>query len=124
VVALGDLHIDLWGIDMLAQGIWKQTSYDTSAADSDSGLGLTTWLVLDEPFGLNLLHFKPGIRISYLDPSSFLTDDQLREVTVGLRYDAPIDLPLSFMVDYTVLMEEESRALTNDRLVAMFQITY
>ena len=124
VVALGDLKINVWGLDMLAQAIWRQTSYDTSAADSDEGLGLTTWLVFDEPFGLNLLNFKPGIRFSYLDPSSFLTDDQLQEITVGIRYDAPISLPVTFMVDYTVLTEETARALANDRLVAMFQITY
>ena len=94
------------------------------AADSDEGLGLTTWLVFDKPFGLNLLNFKPGIRFSYLDPSSFLADDQLQEITVGIRYDAPVALPITFMVDYTVLTEEASRSLANDRLVAMFQITY
>ena len=124
VVALSDLHFDLWGVDVLVQGIWRQTSYDTSTADSDTALGLTSWLVLNEPFGVHLYHFKPGIRISYLDPSSFLADDQLREMTASLRYDAPIELPLAFIVDYTWLVEEASRALTNDRLVAMFQIEY
>ena len=109
---------------MLVQGIWRQTSFDTSAADSDTALGLTSWLVLDEPFGVHLYNFKPGIRLSYLDPSSFLADDQLQELTASLRYDAPIDLPLAFMVDYTWLVEESARSLANDRLVAMFQIEY
>ena len=124
LVALGDLHVDVWGIDMLVQGIWRQTSYDTSAADSDTALGLTSWLVLDEPFGVHMYNFKPGIRLSYLDPSSFLADDQLQELTASLRYDAPIDLPLAFMVDYTWLVEESARSLANDRLVVMFQLEY
>lgn len=132
----GDFRLDVFGIDMLAQAIWRRISFDdaflvpTDPNAADQSFGMTAWIVLDEPFGLPMFGFKPGYRFSYFDP--FFSDpfDQLIENTVSVRYDPPTPLPLTFFLEATMLTEhaeldEELRAspryLDNNRVVALVQ---
>jgi hypothetical protein len=129
--AFGDVRARLFGIDLLGQVIYRQTNFDTivpfpsdDVAGSESALGVTAWVVLDEPFGLPFFGLKPGYRFSSYDPSSQFTDDQLLEHTISLRYDAPLSLPVSLIADYTFLNEVGPgvRDLTNNRLTFIAQI--
>lgn len=134
----GDVQFNVFGIDLLAQGMFRRIQFDTAfddAADpnaADHSVGVTTWIVLDDPFGLPLFGFKPGYRFSYLDPFFSDVDDQLIEHTFGLRYDPPTPLPMTFLLDATLLFEpaeleldpalrDSARYLDNHRVTAMVQ---
>jgi hypothetical protein len=107
----GDVQFNVFGIDVLAQGIFRRIQFDSAFGDAadpnaaDHSVGVTTWVVLDDPFGLPLFGFKPGYRFSYYDPFFSDPDDQLIEHTFGLRYTPPTDLPVSFLFDATLLFE-------------------
>lgn len=126
-VAFADLSARALGVVVVAQGIYRQTSFDTvlpSGGPSDTGLGATAWLQLDEPFGVNLGGIKPAYRVSYYDVSSTFPDDQLLENSLGLRWDVPVDgLPIALFVDGTLLTElgDGVRDLDNARLTALVQ---
>jgi hypothetical protein len=134
----GDVQFNVFGIDLLAQGIFRRIQFDTAfddAADpnaADHSVGVTGWIVLDEPFGLPFFGFKPGYRFSYLDPFFSDVDDQLIEHTFALRYDPPTPLPMTFLLDATLLFEpaeleldpalrDSARYLDNHRVTAMVQ---
>jgi hypothetical protein len=129
-VGFGDLQVRAMGIVVVAQGIYRQTAFDTllpGGGPTDTGLGGTAWLQLDNPFGLDLHGIKPAYRISYYDVSSAFPDDQLLENTLGLRWDAPIDgLPLALFVDGTLLTElgEGVRDLDNARVTGLVQFDF
>jgi hypothetical protein len=129
-VGFADLSARAMGIVVVAQGIYRQTAFDTVLPDggpSDTGLGATAWLQLDEPFGLDLAGVKPAYRVSYYDVSSTFPDDQLLENTLGVRWDVPVEgLPLALFVDGTVLTEmgEGVRDLDNARLTALVQFDF
>lgn len=131
-----DVRLDVFGIDVLAQGVWRRVSFDDAFLDpldpnaADQSAGLTGWIVLDEPFGLPMFGFKPGYRFSYYDPFFSDPHDQLMENTISLRYDPPTPLRLSFFLEGTLLTEhaeldEDLRAspryLDNNRVVALVQ---
>ena len=120
----GDLRVRGFGVDLLGQVIWRKTSFDTvvpfatrTASASQDALGVTAWIVLDEPLGFDLLGIKPGYRFSYYDPSNAFPDDQLFENSISLRWDAPIEIPVSLIADYTFLTETGAgvRDLDNNR---------
>jgi hypothetical protein len=131
----GDLRLDVFGIDVLAQGIFRRVSFDTAFADdadpaaADHSVGVTSWIVLDEPFGLPMFGFKPGYRFSYYDPYFSDPDDGLMEHTFGVRYDPPTPVPFAVMLDATLLFEDaelaenpdSARYLDNHRIVALVQ---
>jgi hypothetical protein len=132
----GDVRFDVFGVDVLAQGMFRRIQFDTAFEDSadpsaaDHSVGLTTWIVLDEPFGLPMFGFKPGYRFSYYDPFFSDPDDTLVEHTLGLRYDPPTPVPIAFLLDATLLFEagelgaeptDSARYLENHRVVAMVQ---
>lgn len=132
----GDLRIQAFGIDVLAQAIFRQTSFDTVFPDvsapgrTEQAFGVTSWIVLDRPFGLPTFGLKPGYRFSYYDPRSTFPEDQLMEHTFGLRYEPPTSLPMAFIFDVTLLFEsaegdaglrESARNLDNHRAVALVQ---
>lgn len=135
VALAGDVRLKVFGVDVLGQAVWKMTSFDTvfpegDPARTDNGLGVTTWIVLDEPFGLPTFGVKPGYRFSYYDPRSSSPEDQLFEHTFGLRYDPPTPIPMAFIVDVTLLFEsaqlndqlaDSQRYLDNHRAVALVQ---
>lgn len=132
----GDLRLNAFGIDVLAQAIYRRVSFDDVFLDAsdpnaaDQAFGATAWIVLDEPFGLPMFGFKPGYRFSYYDPSFSDPHDQLMEHTVSIRYDPPTPLRLAFILEGTLLSEhaeldsgfaESPRALDNNRIVALVQ---
>jgi hypothetical protein len=127
--ALGfaDLSARVAGFVFVAQGIYRQTSFDTvlpSGGPSDTALGATTWLQLDSPLGLELGGVKPAYRFSYYDVSSAFPDDQLMEHTLGVRWDLPWEgMPLAVFVDGTLLSEvgDGVRDLDNARVTALVQ---
>ncbi|MFZ9887683.1 MAG: hypothetical protein ACO3JL_09285 [Myxococcota bacterium] len=131
--AAADVRADVFGVELLLQGIYRHISFDDvflNAADpnaSDTSLGVVSWIVLDHPFGLPTFGCKPAYRFSYYDPSASDVDDALMEHTVAVRYDPPTALPLAFFVEGTLLLEQgefsgaAGRALENNRLVAMLQ---
>jgi len=134
----GDVQLNVFGIDMLAQGIFRRIQFDTAfddAADpnaADHAVGVTTWFVLRDPFGLPMFGLTPGYRFSYLDPFLSDPDDQLMEHTFAVRYDPPTPLPMSFLLDATLLFEpaeleldpalrDGARYLDNHRVTAIVQ---
>jgi hypothetical protein len=131
-----DLILAAFGVEFVTQIMWRNTTFDTTQADAEGAFGATTWLALDNPFGLPFFGLKPAYRLSYYDPSSLFPEDQLVENTFSVRYDAPIKLPLSFYFGYTWLVEsslrvgggdEESggtRELANNRLHALAQFNF
>jgi hypothetical protein len=130
--ALGfaDLSARVHGVVLVAQGLYRQTSFDTvlpAGAPGDTSLGATAWLQLDAPFGLDLAGVKPAYRVSYYDVSSVFPDDQLLEQTLGVRWDLPWgDVPLALFVDGTLLTElgEGVRDLDNARVSALVQFDF
>jgi hypothetical protein len=127
-----DFTLKSFGIELLAQAIFRQTSFDTVFFEgdpdrNDTAVGLTSWLVFDEPFGVPMFGFRPGVRFSYYDPKGAFPDDQIMEITAGLRYDPPTELPMMFMLDFTALIEpslsggDSTRSLDNNRVVALLQ---
>jgi hypothetical protein len=131
-----DLRINAFGIDVLAQAIVRRIAFDSAFLDptdpsaADHSVGMTAWIVLDEPFGLPSFGFKPGYRFSYYDPFFSDPDDQIMEHTFSIRYDPPTPLPLAFIIDATLLFEnaelntelrQSGRYLENNRVVALLQ---
>ena len=118
------------GLNVAAQGMYRQTSFDTLFPDggdgsADVGMGATAWVFVDRPFGVDLFGVVPAYRFSYYDPSSTFADDQLIENTLGVRWNVPVDgLPVSLFVDGTLLTEtgESVRDLDNARLTALLQL--
>jgi len=127
LIAGGDLWVKALGIDLLLQGIFRLTSFDTVFADTDpsrndTGYGLTGSLTFDEPFGLPLFGIRPGARLSFYDPRSAFDDDQITELTFGARYDLPADIPISALADFTLLLESEgARSIDNNRFNFILQ---
>lgn len=132
----GDFRLDVFGIDVLAQAIYRRVSFDDAFLDpgdpnaADQAFGATAWIVLDEPFGLPMFGFKPGYRFSYYDPSFSDPHDQLMENTLSIRYDPPTPLRVAFILEGTLLTEhaeldeglrESPRYLDNNRVVALVQ---
>lgn len=131
----GDLRIQTMGFDLLGQAAWRSTSFDTvfpqsDPAKTDNALGLTGWIVLDDPLGLPTFGVKPGYRFSYYDPRSSSSEDQLFEHSFGVRYDPPGDVPVTFLLDATLLFEgaqsetglaQGARQLDNHRVTALMQ---
>ena len=131
----GDVRVKMMGIDLLGQAAWRSTSFDTvfpenDPSKTDNALGVTGWIVLDDPFGIPTFGCKPGYRFSYYDPRSSSTDDQLFEHSIALRYDPPGDIPVTFLLDATLLfesaqgdagLENSSRQLDNHRVTALMQ---
>lgn len=134
----GDVQLNVFGIDVLTQGIFRRVQFDTAfddAADpnaADHAVGVTTWAVLRDPFGLPMFGFAPGYRFSFLDPSFSDPDDQLIEHTFAVRYQPPTPLPITFLLDATLLFEpaeleldpalrDGARYLDNHRVTAMVQ---
>jgi hypothetical protein len=130
--ALGfaDLSARVFGVVFVAQGIYRQTSFDTvlpSGGPGDTSLGATAWLQLDAPFGVDLWGMKPAYRFSFYDVSSVFPDDQLLEHTLGLRWDLPFsEIPLTLFVDGTLLSEtgDGVRDLDNARLTTLVQFDF
>ena len=127
-----DFMLSSFGIEVLAQAVIKQTSFDTvfladDPSRTDTALGLTSWVTLNDPFGVPLYGFRPGFRFSYLDPKGAFPDDQVLELTTGIRYDPPTELPLFLTVDFTMLFEpgleggDSTRSVDNHRLTALLQ---
>lgn len=131
VQGFADLRVDLFGIDFLAQVIGRQTTFDslfpavTDPNRAAFAYGATAWLVVDEPFGLPMFGLKPGYRVSFYDPSTSFTDDQLFENTFSMRYDpTAYDLPIALIVDVTIMAEIDAaglRPLDNNRVVGLLQ---
>lgn len=127
----GDLSIDAFGFELLAQGIARQTTFDsvfpevTDPNRSALAFGFTTFVVIDKPFGFSTFGFKPGYRFSYYDPSSSFYDDQLIEQSFALRYDPETyQLPIALVFDFTSVIEmNESglRQMDNNRATALVQ---
>lgn len=125
-----DLEVNVQGIVLAAQAMYKDTAFDSLAptigADgAETGLGATAWLTFDKPLGIDIFGFRPAYRISYFDPSSSFADDAVLENTVGVRWDVPaVGLPLSLIVDGTILTElgEGVRDLDNARATALLQL--
>lgn len=133
-VGYADLSVNVVGINLAAQAIYKQTEFNTlfpTGGDGsvDTGLGATAWIFVDQPAGFDLFGVVPAYRFSYYDPSSTFSDDQLIENTLGVRWNIPALLiegapPLSLFVDGTLLTEigEGVRDLDNARVTALLQL--
>lgn len=129
-VGFADVSVAAFGLNLAAQGIYKQTEFLTLLPDAgegavDTGLGATAWVFVDAPFGLDTFGIIPAYRFSYYDPSSTVADDQLLENTLGVRWNIPVaGLPLSLFVDGTLLTEfgEGVRDLDNARATALLQL--
>lgn len=132
MTAFGDIRADVAGVELVAQGIVRQTSFNTLVPDptdprgQETALGATAWLVFRDPFGISLGGVIPGYRISYYDPSSAFEDDQLLENTIGLRYDLPKPFPVALLADFTILTELGTgvRDLDNNRLTLVAQFEW
>ena len=127
----GDMYLDAFGLQVLAQGIFRQTTFDSVFPEvqdsnrSTMGLGFTSSIVLDKPFGVSTFGLKPGYRFSYYDPTSSFYDDQLMEHALALRYDPETyDLPIALILDFTSLIEMNEtgfRQFDNNRFTAIVQ---
>jgi hypothetical protein len=127
-VGFVDLELKVAGIELAAQGIYKDVAFDsltpTIGADgAETGLGATAWLTVDKPLGIDIFGLRPAYRISYFDPSSSFADDAVLENTLALRWDTPLQ-GLSLIVDATLLTEigEGVRDLDNARGTALLQL--
>ncbi len=139
VVGFADVALTIAGLELVAEGIGRQTALTTfipdpsNPAGQESGWGAATWvgytIGLGDMFGAKI-DAKPAIRFAFYDPSSAFPTDQLMESTIGVRLDGDRKvMPLSFLIDYTFLTELgdlgnniAARDLANNRLTALFQI--
>jgi hypothetical protein len=133
-VGFVDVEFALAGLELVVEGIGRQTSLSTLAPDAaETGLGATSWIAYDIALpSVDMLggrwHVKPAVRASYFDPSSAFQTDALFETTFGVRLTGK-DLPLSVFADYTLLSEigdvgggAAARDLQNNRFTAMMQL--
>ena len=127
-VGFVDAQVKVAGISFAGQAIYKQTTFDSTLPDfgtTESGLGVTASVFVEQPFGVSLSGVRPAYRISYFDPSSSIGSDAVIENTLGVRWDIPVDdLPVSLLVDGTLLTETGTgvRDLDNARLSALLQL--
>ncbi|HEY4221179.1 MAG TPA: hypothetical protein VGO62_07545 [Myxococcota bacterium] len=137
LVGFVDAELAIDGISAVVEAEGRQTAFTTldpsgtNPAGSETSLGGALWigytvdLVRDLGFAVT-----PAYRLSIYDPSSSFAVDQLMENTLGVRIDGdPLHMPLSFVVDYTILTEVgdfqnnvQVRDLADNRLTALFQI--
>ncbi len=132
-----DSEVDVAGFEAVVELEGRQTALTTLVPDPQNPAGQETasgaalWLGykldLVDDFGVSV---TPAYRVSFYDPSSSFQTDQLLENTIGVRVDGDArKLPLSFLVDYTVLTElgdlahnVQARDIADNRLTALFQI--
>lgn len=139
MVGFADVALTFAGLELVAEGIGRQTALTTfipdpsNPAGQESGWGVATWLGYTIGLGDLLgakVDAKPAVRFAVYDPSSAFFTDQLMETTVGVRLDGDRKvMPLSFLLDYTFLTElgdfantDLSDSIANNRLTALFQI--
>jgi hypothetical protein len=131
VIGGADVALELLGFQLVAQGVYRITSFTTVVPDPanelgrDTGVGATAWLWVVEPLGIPLYGFSPAYRISVFDPSSAFLSDQLLENSIGVRWDVPFDdVPVSLFLDATILTEvgDGARDLENNRITALVQV--
>jgi hypothetical protein len=136
-VGFVDAAVSVAGFQAVVEAEGRQTALTTLVPDptnpagTETAMGGALWLgytvdlVKDLGFAVT-----PAYRASFYDPSSSFQIDQLLENTVAVRIDGdPAKMPLSFMIDYTILTElgdishnVQTRDLADNRLTALFQI--
>ena len=137
VVAFADLSLSVAGLSAVIEGEFRDTALNTLFPDQSNPAGQETssggalWLGYSIDMSKDLgFAVTPAYRISFYDPSSSFQTDQLLENTLGVRIDGdPARMPLSFLIDYTILTELgdvahnlTARDIADNRLTALFQI--
>jgi hypothetical protein len=131
--ALGfaDVSLHVMGVEAVVVGQFRQTNFATlspdpaSPAGSENAFGVTGWVALSEPFGVDLFGITPAYRISYYDPSNRFADDQALENTLAIRWAAPVPhLSVAVIAEGTLLTElgDGVRDLDNARAALMVQL--
>jgi hypothetical protein len=138
-VGFADVAVTMAGFEVVVEAIGRQTSLTTvfpdptNPAGQENGWGAASWIgyTVDVSSMVGAaLDVKPALRFAFYDPSSAFPTDQLLETTVGVRLDGDRSaVPLSFLVDYTLITElgdigtgNAARDLGNNRLTALLQI--
>ncbi|RAL21534.1 hypothetical protein DL240_11770 [Lujinxingia litoralis] len=123
-----DLQVNLYGATLLANVLATSVgSPDLPDSPEVSALGYTLQLAYEEPF----FGLQPAYRFSSYDPSSNYGDvpsvlfenDRLTYHTLGLGYNART-YPVRAMANYTLTVEQDARALDNNRLDLLLQLSW
>jgi hypothetical protein len=125
-----DLDLKVAGAIVQAQYMQRQTRFADVDVESDrTATGYHVAVGYELPWGI-----VPAYRYAYLDPTSEFTSldssvqelfdiDELTHHTVGLTWRAP-EAPFLAQINYTLTVENENRALDNDRLEILTQVEF
>lgn len=125
-----DLDLKVAGAIVQAQFMQRQTSFVDVDVESDrTSTGYHVAVGYELPWGIT-----PAYRYAFLDPTSDFSSldssvqalfdiDELTYHTVGLTWRAP-SAPFMAQINYTLTVENENRALENDRLELLTQVEF
>ncbi|MCA9538638.1 MAG: hypothetical protein KC620_07100, partial [Myxococcales bacterium] len=130
----GDLNVNLdlgiVGVMLQAQFMQRSTSFpDVPAEPEQVARGYHFALGVALPLDLTVAY-----RYAWLDPTvdfeaedaaleSTLDNDAVTHHTIGLTYE-PEAVPVKLQFNYTLAVEEEARAIDNDRVDALVQVAF
>lgn len=125
-----DLDLEVAGLVLQGQYTRWDTNFSEVQIESDRvAVGYHVAAGYRLPYGLT-----PAYRFAFLDPTAEfatldpgVTDpfdvDELTHHTVGLTWH-PLETPFTFQVNYTLTIENDARALDNDRLELLSQVEF
>jgi len=125
-----DLRLNIANVLLAAEFTEVMTSYpDVPAEPEGKSRGYFASIGYRAPWGL-----VPGYRFAYYDPtaefssedselSAQLEIDELTHHTVGLTWFSD-EIPLKVQINYTLAMENEKRAIANNRLDAVMVLGF
>lgn len=125
-----DLELRLYGAILQGQFIqWNTSFLDVDVNADRTAQGFHVALGYEAPFGLT-----PAYRFASFDPTSDfqaadpvvtqqLDTDELTYHTVGLTWDV-FEMPLRLQTSYTFTVENDARALDNDRFECVGQLIF
>lgn len=136
----GDLYVHAYGAHVFAS--YQQQSDSTDLFTNRNPDGEDATLVTASTYQVQLgyhipvVHLMPTVRYAFFDPTSSFNDtavnepgqdirqvDALTYITLGLNYVAPT-YPVQVMLNYTLAQEQEARAINNDQLDLLVQMTW
>ena len=125
-----DLTLDLWGALLSGQFMRRTTTFPDVPGEPDrTAVGWHASVGYRAPLGISAAYrvasYDPTASFEAEDPATKaqLDVDELMYHTIGLTWAVP-ERPLKLQLNYTMAVENDARAIDNNRFDALVQIVF
>jgi hypothetical protein len=113
-------RVRLGPVELAGQGIARHTRFPTTGGPAENSAG--GHLQASFAFELGRARIAPGYRFAIYDPSDLIAADLVQEHTAGVTLEL-LRVPVRLQLNGTLAVEEDQRALTNDRVEAALEVS-